>query len=114
MIGMRLLVRGVVVLGVVFAPVIGASSAAHAKTVHVMIEHFAFMPASIAVDAGDTVVVTNRDITPHTATAADGSWTTQDIASGKSEAIMVPATGDGAYFCKYHPAMKGRLNIKMP
>lgn len=85
---------------------------AHAKTIDVTIEHFAFAPASVEVESGDTVVFTNRDIAPHTATATDGSWTTKEIASGKSESVTVPAKGDGAYFCKYHPVMKGRLVIK--
>jgi plastocyanin len=114
LIGMPLPVRGVVALVITLAPAVGASGAAQAKTIDVVIEHFAFAPASIEVEAGDTVVFTNRDITPHTATATDGSWTTNDIASGKSAAVVVPAKGDGAYFCKYHSVMKGRLIIKTP
>lgn len=86
-------------------------SAAQAKTIDVIIEHFAFAPASVDVQPGDTVVFTNRDIAPHTATATDGSWTTKEIAGGKSESVTVPAKGDGTYFCKYHPMMKGRLVI---
>jgi len=107
-------VCGAAALAVALAPAFGASAAANAKTIEVAIEHFAFDPASIEVDAGDTVVFTNRDIAPHTATATDGSWTTKDIANGKSEAVIVPAKGDGAYICKYHPVMKGRLIIKAP
>ena len=96
------------------APAFGASTIADAKTIDIVIEHFAFVPASIEVDAGDTVVFTNRDIVPHTATATDGSWTTMDIAGGKSGAVVVPAKGDGAYICKYHPVMKGHLIIRSP
>src|SRR6516164_10062817 len=103
-------IRGVAAIAFALASGFGAS--ANAKTIDVVIAHFAFAPASIEVDAGDTVVFTNRDIVPHTATAIDGSWTTTDIASGKSEVIVMPANGDGAYFCKYHPTMKGRLIIK--
>src|SRR6516164_2781339 len=88
LIGVPLPIRGVVVLALALAPCVGASGAAHAKTINVVIEHFAFTPASIEIEAGDTVVFTNRDITPHTATASDGSWTTKDIASGKSEAVV--------------------------
>ena len=104
-----------VVLGVAtLAPVFGASGAANAKTIDIVIEHFAFTPASIEVEAGDTLVFTNRDIAPHTATAANGSWTTRDIGSGKNETVIVPANGEGPYFCKYHPVMKGRLIIRTP
>lgn len=105
-------VRGTAAIAVALAPAFGASAAANAKSIDIVIEHFAFAPASIEVEAGDTLVFTNRDIAPHTATAIDGSWTTKDIASGKNETVIVPANGNGAYFCKYHPVMKGRLIIK--
>lgn len=105
-------VRGVAILAL--ALVFGASATANAKTIEIVIEHFAFTPASIEVEAGDTLVFTNRDIAPHTATAANGSWTTNDIASGRNEAVVMPVNGAGAYFCKYHPVMKGRLIIRTP
>jgi plastocyanin len=114
MIGTLLPVRCVAAIAVALASSFGASGDANAKTIDVVIEHFAFTPASIEVEAGDTVVFTNRDIAPHTATAADGSWTTMDIASGRSEAIVVRTNGAAAYFCKYHPLMKGRFIIKAP
>jgi plastocyanin len=112
LIGMAFHVRGVAILAL--ALVFGASATANAKTIEIVIEHFAFTPASIEVEVGDTLVFTNRDIAPHTATAVNGSWTTMDIASGKNEAVIVPANGDSAYFCKYHPVMKGRLLFKTP
>src|SRR5690242_17259038 len=93
------------------ASIFGASASAEPKTVEVVIERFAFMPASIEVRPGDTVVFINRDIVPHTATSLDGSWTTKDIPRGGSEALVVPANGSGTYDCRYHPAMKGRLII---
>jgi plastocyanin len=89
-------------------------AAAEPKTIDVVIEHFAFAPASIEARPGDTVVFVNHDITTHTATAVDGSWTTNDVASGQSARVVVPATGDGAYVCRYHPVMKGRIVIRAP
>ena len=102
-----------IVLAIVIVPAssFGASADAHPKTVEVVIEHFAFVPSSIEVAPGDSVVFTNRDITPHTATAVDGSWTTEDIAGGQSETLVVPTTAGAAYVCRYHPVMKGRLVI---
>jgi plastocyanin len=117
LIGIALPIRGVAARALVFAtlaPFLGARVAAKAKTIDIVIEHFAFTPASIEVEAGDTLVFINRDIAPHTATATNGSWTTRDIANGKNEAVLVPANGEGAYFCKYHPVMKGRLIIRTP
>ncbi len=96
---------------IALAPIFGASASAEPKTIEVAIEHFAFLPPSVEVAPGDTVVFTNHDIAPHTASAVDGSWTTKDIARGMSEALVVPPNGSGAYVCRYHPAMKGRLVI---
>ena len=93
---------------------IALDTSAHAdpKTIDVVIEHFKFIPDSIEAAPGDIVVFSNHDIVPHTATAADGSWTTKDIAKGQSESIVVPASGAPGYFCRYHPVMKGQLTIK--
>jgi len=88
------------------------SANAEPKTIEVIIEHFAFVPASIEAAPGDTVVFTNRDITPHTATAADGSWTTKDITRDASEKLIVPASGTYPFICIYHPEMKGQLLVK--
>jgi plastocyanin len=97
----------VLTIGLIFLPV--ASARAASRTVEVVIEHFAFVPSSVDVAPGDTVVFINRDIAPHTATAVDGSWTTADISGGKSERFVVRAAG--AYFCRYHPAMRGQLDM---
>jgi plastocyanin len=104
-------VRAVVAAAVALVPMFGTGAYGAPRTIEIVIEHFAFVPSSIAVAPGDTVVFTNRDITPHTATAADGSWGTKDIPSGKSETLAVPANAGGTYVCRYHPAMRGRLVI---
>jgi plastocyanin len=91
---------------------VGSGAVALSKTITVAIEHFAFSPAHIDVEPGDTVVFMNRDITPHTATAVDGSWTTGEILGGKTQAVSISEKAGSDYFCKYHPTMKGQLVIK--
>lgn len=90
------------------------SVSAQPKTVAVTIEHFEFSPADIAVAAGDTIIFTNKDIVPHTATAADTSWTTDEIASGASAQITLPEKAGADYFCIFHPLMRGRLTLSPP
>ena len=100
-----------------FLKVLSATGAAavlpqigHAATTHqVTIEGFKFNPASLAVAAGDTVVFTNNDGAPHTATANDRSWDTGRLRSGQSASISVVANMEGGYFCAVHPNMKGAL-----
>lgn len=106
--------RANIAAAVALVSMFGTGALAEPKTIEVVIEHFTFSPASIEASPGDTVVFTNRDITPHTATAVDGSWTTKDINSGMSEKLAVPAIGTFAYFCVYHPEMKGQLVVKAP
>ena len=99
-------------LAIVLFSLLVAGAHASPRTVEVVIEHFAFVPSSIEVAPGDTVVFITRDITPHTATAVDGTWTTGDIASGQSAKVVVSERGPGEYFCRYHRVMKATLKIK--
>jgi plastocyanin len=104
-------VRAAIVTVAALAPIFGASASAEPKTIEVVIEHFAFVPSSVEVAPGDRVVFTNHDIAPHTATAVDGSWTTEEIPRGRSETLVVPTNGSGEYVCAYHPTMSGQLVI---
>jgi len=106
--------RGAIQVAAALVAVLGAGAPGHAKTVTVVIEHFAFTPSSIEVEPGDTVEFLNRDIAPHTATAPDGSWSTPEIAAGKTEAIGVSGHVGGAYVCRFHPVMKGRIVVRSP
>ncbi|NOR62610.1 MAG: copper-binding protein [Rhodobacteraceae bacterium] len=100
-----------------FLRILGATGAAaalpqmaSAATTHqVSIQGFKFEPASLAVAAGDTVVFTNNDRAPHTATANDRSWTTPNLRKGQSAEVTVVAGMEGEYFCAIHPNMKGAL-----
>lgn len=58
---------------------------------------------------GDTVTWVNRDLVPHTATAADQSWSTAELKQGERGSIVVTEDMQAAYFCFYHPGMKGQL-----
>ena len=104
-------VRAAIATAVALASIFEASASAEPKTIEVVIEHFVFVPSSVEVAPRDTVVFTNHDIAPHTATAVDGSWTTREIPRGRSETLVVPSNGAGVYVCRYHPAMRGQLVI---
>ena len=78
----------------------------------VAIERFAFAADTVAVAPGDTVVFTNRDPVPHTATAASGVWDSGEIPAGGTWRLAVPADGTGGYTCRYHPTMRGALTAE--
>ena len=83
---------------------------ARAATVEVTIEKMHFMPAEIAVQAGDTVKWTNKDFVGHSATATDKSFDIVVPAGGTGTLVVkTPATVD--YFCRFHPNMKGHVEV---
>jgi len=92
------------------APIMLATSrAARAATHQVTIEGFAFVPATLQVAVGDTVVFTNNDGAPHTATAEAGGFDTGRLSRGASGEITITAAGTFSYRCKFHPNMKGAI-----
>lgn len=81
-------------------------------THEVLIQGFKFHPSTITVAAGDTLRFVNRDPVPHTATARDSTWDSGPIAPGATWAYVAPDTGDDAFFCRFHPVMLGRLQVR--
>jgi len=79
----------------------------------VKISDFKFSPASLSVEHGAGVTVTNQDSTAHTATSNDGhSFDTGTLAAGASQTISVTKAGSYAYHCDIHPFMHGTLVVK--
>ena len=77
----------------------------------VEISSFKFTPDRLAVSIGDTITWINRDISPHTATAAEGGWDTGELIKGAEASITVTAGMEASYFCAFHPMMKAQLSI---
>ena len=79
----------------------------------VKISNFTFAPASVTVEQGARVTVTNQDSTAHTATADDGhSFDTGTLAHGASQTISVSKPGSYPYHCSIHPFMHGTLVVQ--
>ncbi|MHB8376231.1 MAG: cupredoxin domain-containing protein [Dehalococcoidia bacterium] len=78
----------------------------------VAIRNFAFTPGNLQLSVGATVTFTNYDSAPHTATAKDGSWDTGILNQGQSKTITFGKAGDYTYYCKIHPNMVARLQVR--
>lgn len=92
------------------AAVTSVAGTARAQTAHtVVIRQFAFVPETLEVSVGDTVVWENEDIVPHTATAANGDWDSDALNRGESWSLAIRAPGTVDYICRFHPAMRARL-----
>jgi plastocyanin len=72
---------------------------------------FCFSPATVTIQAGDTVVWTNATTVPHTATANDRAWDTGRVDPGQSRSIAFPTPGSFGYFCTFHPETLGTLVV---
>lgn len=94
------------------AMVFSALSIAQSATVHqVEIYQFKFVPDTLYIKSGDTVVWTNKDIVSHTATASNDSWDSGEILTGQSWSTSFNKDTVLSYYCFYHPSMKAALQI---
>ena len=89
-----------------------APKARAASSQAVPIQGFAFKPATVTVNVGDTVTWTNEDTAPHTATASDGSFDTGSLKKGASGSHTFSKAGSFAYICTIHPNMKGTVVVQ--
>ncbi|HEY7237676.1 MAG TPA: cupredoxin family copper-binding protein [Burkholderiales bacterium] len=90
----------------------GAAADAAGKTHRVRIEGMKFVPERLEVAAGDTVVWTNKDIVPHTVTAAEAKVESGDLLTGKSFKFVAKKPGEMPYICRLHPVMHGVVVVK--
>jgi plastocyanin len=86
---------------------LAAAPAAGAPTVHtIVIDRMKFGTPPPNLRAGDVILWVNRDVFRHSATARDGSFNL-DLPPRTSGRTLVKRKGEIAFFCKYHPGMKG-------
>jgi plastocyanin len=85
---------------------------ASAGTIRVMIENLDFAPKDVHAKVGDTVEWVNRDAFAHTATAVNGAWNVK-LAPKQKGRLVLKKAGTFAYFCQFHPNMKGQV-VVMP
>ncbi|MGB3416209.1 MAG: cupredoxin family copper-binding protein [Mesorhizobium sp.] len=84
-------------------------AAAQAKTITVTVDKMTFSPATIEAKVGDTVEWVNKDAFAHTATVK-GGWEVM-LPIKKSGSVTVDKAGTIDYFCRFHPNMKGTINV---
>jgi plastocyanin len=85
--------------------------AAGAATHTVAIEGMQFVPATLTVQRGDRIVWQNKDVVPHTATAA-GAFDSRSIAPGARWSHVVRKPGRYGVVCRFHPGMKASLVVQ--
>ena len=88
------------------------ASPAGEQECRVNIENFAFVPATIEIEVGTTVTWENHDTAPHTATADDGTFDSDELAQGETFSYTFDQPGEFPYFCEIHPNMTGTVIVR--
>ena len=83
-----------------------AAAATHVVIIDQM--KFAAVPP---LKVGDTVVFDNKDMFRHTVTASNNSFNL-DLAPGARGRLHINSAGHAAFYCKYHPGMRGIMVAK--
>ncbi|MEA2666321.1 MAG: hypothetical protein QOI11_3265 [Candidatus Eremiobacteraeota bacterium] len=96
------------------APSTAGSTAPSATAVRpvVHIRNFAYVPDTITVAAGQSVLFVQDDQTPHTVTASDKSFDSGNLDQRATWSHAFAKPGTYAYICAYHPNMKGTVVVK--
>jgi plastocyanin len=89
------------------------TTATAATTKEVMIQNYAFSPASLTVSVGDTVKWTNMDTAPHTVTVTSGpvKFNSGNLAKGQSFSYTFKTAGTYSYYCAVHPDMTAKVTV---
>jgi plastocyanin len=89
----------------------GSASAAGGSaryTVNITQMRYGSLPANLKV--GDTIVWVNKDTVLHTVTAKDHSFDLR-LDPGKQATLVLDKAGSIAFYCIYHPTMRGTLKV---
>lgn len=88
------------------APPVPAAAATHVVIIDQM--KYGAVPA---LKVGDEVIFVNRDMLRHTVTASNNSFNL-DLMPGARGALRINSAGHAAFYCKYHPGMRGTMIAK--
>jgi plastocyanin len=86
---------------------------AAAATQTVMMQDYAFTPASLTVRAGDTVTWMQHDTAPHdvVTTSAPVAFHSPQLSPGQSWSYTFRTPGTYAYYCSVHPDMRAQVTV---
>lgn len=96
------------------AAVIAAAGCGAAPVRHqIDIRALEFGPRVVQVAVGDTIVWTNHDLFPHTATVEGAAgWDTGLIPADSTRSAVARRVGVYNYECRVHPTMHGQVVVR--
>lgn len=100
--------RRELLIGAAMLVMLPPAAAAAPRTHRIEMQNMRFGPVPANIKSGDTIIWVNRDLVPHTATARNRSFDVV-VASRGSATMVVRQAGTIAFYCRYHPGMRGSL-----
>jgi plastocyanin len=77
----------------------------------VSISQMQFVPARVVVKKGGTVTWNQSDAMPHTVTAKDGNFASQQLGANQSFSQVFDKPGTYSYYCSLHPSMQAVVEV---
>lgn len=93
------------------ALVLAAPVAARAADAKIVIDMFKFGPPEVTVKAGQSVEWLNKDQSPHSVVAKDGSFRSPALDTGAKWTHVFAKAGVFAYYCGFHPYMTATVKV---
>ena len=91
-----------------------AAPPAAAATQTVMMQNYAYSPATLTVRVGDTVTWMQHDTAPHdvVTTSAPAAFRSPQLSQGQSWSYTFRTAGTYSYYCSVHPDMRAQVIVQ--
>jgi plastocyanin len=77
----------------------------------VVIDNFAFTPATVTVKPGTTVTFENHDDIPHSVVDVAGKFHSKALDTNDTFQVTFDLPGEYNYYCGLHAHMKGKIVV---
>jgi len=81
-------------------------------TAQILIKDFMFMPMSLTVKAGATVIWANKDDEPHTVVSDTGLFRSGAVDTDETFSFKFDKPGTYHFTCSIHPRMVGTIVVQ--
>ena len=89
-----------------------ASRAVAGEAALVSMQIARFEPRVLTVKVGDRITWVNKDLFPHTATAAKKAFDSGSVAPSDTWSFVAKQAGTYTYTCTFHPNMTGTIKVQ--
>ncbi len=91
---------------------VSCAHSAESSEAQVVIQNFMFIPASLTVNAGATVIWTNQDEEPHTVLGDEHLFSSGALDTHQSFKFQFVKPGTYHFICTIHPRMVGTVVVR--